>query len=481
MNLNTKTNTSIMKKLFYLAALLLAGGVVTSCSDDDTKEGPAAKPIESVTAVDGSQTRTATINDEARTIDLGLFEELTDLSSVEVTFQLAKGVVMKTPSKPQATVDLVEPLKIEINDGTKDIAYMMTAKLKNIPDPIQAVQVDGRDATCADGVISVVYMDGMNITAVKLDLTLADGAKVVSPEDLTFNLEENDGELIVNYYETDFTYTVKLTDYVDPIIKNGWVDVTADFGALPEYIKIYRTDKAANKDNNIAYIAVMGRQATMGVVGDGASAMKPLTDLEKDGAYNVYLVGVTTTYNQHLVRDGKLFQSGSPRSFGTIGQEKDGSYTMHYAQPFDGKLYTFPFRTGTGAYVPREVTDGTVWEPQTAFSGAPTMIWDGQVLTEGQITLNEQETIWYGTALNARACVGMTNTGKIVLYCSQQVDGSVGTTMTETAQMLKAIGCVTAFSLEGSGSPNLHVNQKKTVTNSKEPNLKAVQAAIAFK
>ena len=46
--------------------------------------------------------------------------------------------------------------------------------------------------------------------------TCREGAKVVSPEDLAFDLEFGVGKLVVNYLNEDITYTVKATDYVDP-------------------------------------------------------------------------------------------------------------------------------------------------------------------------------------------------------------------------------------------------------------------------
>ena len=86
-----------MKKTFLFAAALLLFAGFTSCTKDDDKGGEQTPvdPIESVTAVDGSQIATSTISHENKTIDFGQFKELIDISKVQVTFKLAKDVVMK--------------------------------------------------------------------------------------------------------------------------------------------------------------------------------------------------------------------------------------------------------------------------------------------------------------------------------------------------------------------------------------------------
>ena len=94
-----------MKRFFSLMTLLLAGGalLMTSCSssDDDDNGGgggtTSTTPFASVTAKDGSSTMTATINDTEKTIKFGEFQNITDLTAVEVTFKMNKGHILKSP------------------------------------------------------------------------------------------------------------------------------------------------------------------------------------------------------------------------------------------------------------------------------------------------------------------------------------------------------------------------------------------------
>lgn len=161
-----------MKKTFLFAAALSLFAGFTSCTKDDDKGGEQTPvdPIESVTAVDGSQIATATISHENKTIDFGQFKELIDISKVQVTFKLAKGVVMKSPATTEATVSLINPLTVTVNDGTKDISYTMTGTGQDIPDPVISAKAGGVDATIEGRDITIAYADGMDASALALTL-----------------------------------------------------------------------------------------------------------------------------------------------------------------------------------------------------------------------------------------------------------------------------------------------------------------------
>ena len=293
---------------------------------------------------------------------------------------------------------------------------------------------------------------------------------------------------MVTYGGTDYTYVVKQTGYTDPLLSQGWTDETGSFGTLPKYIKVYKTTKLNGVDNNIAYIAIMGPQSTMGVVGNG-SDLKTIQELEGlDGSWNVYLVGVSSagTAVQTIIRDGQFVQDPHAiNSFATIGQDNNGAYKMAWSQKFDGKLYAFPFRNGS-SFTARVQGDGTVWDAKTAVSGIPMVLWDGNILTEAQTICNDgSNSGWYaGNPAYARTAVGITAQGKVFAFCGQQVEGSVGVSMLDLAKVMKELGCVSAMSFEGSSSPNMRINKHETVLNSKVASgdaEKAMQCALVFK
>ena len=362
-----------MKRFFSLMTLFLAGGalLMTSCSSDDDDDNGGGSttgksPFASVTAKDGGSTLTATVDDTQKTIKFGEFQNMTNLTSVEVTFKMNKGHILKTPANLTSNVNLMSPVYVTVLlNGKTEETYTMTAEVPELPDPVLGAKVNGVAATVADDKsITIKWEEGMEINHMVFDLELAEGAKVVSPEDCTFDLEFEEGKLVVNYLDEDITYMVKVTDYKDPLLDMGWADVTANFGTLPAYIKVYKTEKAAGVDGNIAYVAMIGSKAEMGCVGEGVGSKKSITDLEADGAYNVYLVGIDSSTVQLMVSGGKLVQANT-RVTGTLGQNEDGSYQISYAYTIDNKIYTFPY-VASGTYANPTADKGKAWAAQTA-------------------------------------------------------------------------------------------------------------------
>lgn len=278
--------------------LFLAGGalLMTSCSSDDDDENgggtTSTTPFASVTAKDGASTMTATVDDTEKTIKFGEFQNTKDMSAVEVTFKMNKGHILKTPANLTSNVNLTVPYKVVVLlNGKTEETYTMTAVVPEVPDAVLGAKVNGVDATVGeDNSITIKWQDGMEINHMVFELELAEGAKVVSPEDCTFDLEFGEGTLVINYYDEEIVYTVRATDYKDPLLDMGWADVTANFGTLPDYIKVYQTENAGGIENAAAYVVMLGSQAEMGCVGDGTTNKKTLDELENIGDYKVYLV-----------------------------------------------------------------------------------------------------------------------------------------------------------------------------------------------
>ena len=328
-----------MKRFFSLMTLFLAGGalLMTSCSSDDDDDNGGGSttgksPFASVTAKDGGSTLTATVDDTQKTIKFGEFQNMTNLTSVEVTFKMNKGHILKTPANLTSNVNLMSPVYVTVLlNGKTEETYTMTAEVPELPDPVLGAKVNGVAATVADDKsITIKWEEGMEINHMVFDLELAEGATVVSPEDCTFDLEFGDGTLVVNYYDEEIVYTVRATDYKDPLLDMGWADVTANFGTLPDYIKVYKTEKAGGIEKAAAYVVMLGSQAEMGCVGDGVTNKKTLDDLENIGDYKVYLVGVDSSITQIMVShnlsltahyadqvlclNGSLMRAGAPHA-----------------------------------------------------------------------------------------------------------------------------------------------------------------------
>lgn len=465
-----------MKKSILAAALLLCAGCwFTSCSKDEGEDPQPVDPIVSVTAVDGSKTATATISHEARTIDFGQFEELIDLSNVQVTFTLAKGVVMKNPTSTQASVNLMSPLTVTVNDGKQDISYTMTGTAQEIPDPISSASVGGVAATIDGRDITIAYTDGMNVSELPLDLELQDGATVKSPDALTLDLEFTESiQLVVNYYNTDYTYTVKLSGYTNPFAARGWEDVTANYGELPAYIKVYKIPAINGLEGEVGYVVLLLKGSTMGIVG-GTNNLMTIAEAVKSYDYTVYFATSSTTIPT-MVRDGEVVAENN-LSQPMLAQDADGNFSFEIGQRLEGKFYSFPFRkdVSNATYIPRQVSEGTAWNFKTACATLNALVWDGATVTKNQAGANSSYCSYMEDgSVNARSGIGVLKSGKPFLFNTQgPVTGVIdckGQTHEDVAAELIAAGCDRAGVLEGSGTPSLVVNGKHTAINKNDPN-----------
>lgn len=472
-----------------LLLCFLVGGGLASCSDKDDDNDPkeVANPIASVVAVDGSKTANAVISDADKTIKFA-FEELTDLTSVSVTITMTKGALLKTPGKATSTVNLSAPYQVVVHNGMKEVTYTMTATPKETPQTVISAKVGTTDAVIDGQLITIDYKPEMEINAMTFDFTLLSGATVKSPADKTFNLELEDGKLVVSYQGEDYNYTVKVKDYVDPLLSKGWTDVTSAYGTLPNYIKVYKNENLLNNaaTKSIGYIAIMSPgKSTMGALGAGKDNKKSIyTFASEEPSWNVLLVGIESTADPLIFRNGQFVQEGALYPFGTLGQDSKGAYKMAWSQKFDNKLYAFPYKQGT-TYVERKKEEGTVWDAQTAASGLLMILWDGKIQTADEMICNTGINWNYPTDVNryATSSVGLTAYGKVIAFCGQQINGSVGLTIPETAQVMKDTGCASAIVFERSSSPDMLINGQKTVDNSKGSveASKKVQGAFAFK
>lgn len=150
-----------------------------------------------------------------------------------------------------------------------------------------------------------------------------------------------------------------------------------------------------------------------------------------------------------------------------IGQNKDGSFEIHWAyctdvpnalhtafpSPLDNneKTKTFMSEPPTADYV-----DGTfTWEPYEAIGGGPRLVKDGK---------NVAVESYWGECLDSggtqglwrvnRTSAGITADGKLVLIVvdGRGSRGSAGYTLSELADKFISLGCTDALNLDGGGS-----------------------------
>lgn len=121
------------------------------------------------------------------------------------------------------------------------------------------------------------------------------------------------------------------------------------------------------------------------------------------------------------------------------------------------------------------------WKVQTAVGGGPVLVQNGSL----RITNNEERK-FSGKAINEnhpRTAMGYTRDGKLIILVIQgRSPGTAeGATLTQTAQILKDLGCVEALNLDGGGSSCLLVNGKETITPSDNKRQRAIPAVFIIK
>ena len=121
------------------------------------------------------------------------------------------------------------------------------------------------------------------------------------------------------------------------------------------------------------------------------------------------------------------------------------------------------------------------WKLNWAVGGGPVLLKEGAIF----ITNNEEKK-FAGNAIadhHPRTAMGYTQSGQLILLVVQgrMKNIAVGTTLTETAQILKDLGCVEAVNLDGGGSSCLLINGKETIKPSDPTGQRPIPAVFFVK
>ena len=124
------------------------------------------------------------------------------------------------------------------------------------------------------------------------------------------------------------------------------------------------------------------------------------------------------------------------------------------------------------------LSDLKKWKLRWAVGGGPVLAKNGAVF----ITNNEEKK-FAGKAIadhHPRTAMGYTKSGHLILLVVQgrMKNIAVGTTLTETAQILIDLGCVEAINLDGGGSSCLLINGKETIKPSDPTGQRPVPAVF---
>lgn len=287
-------------------------------------------------------------------------------------------------------------------------------------------------------------------------------------------------------------------DAVDGSLEN-WSDVSSEYGGLPEYIRIYKSQPVLEGKPVVAFIAVA----------DMKSAKWDIWSVKSDQTYatvdsyktpsQVY----SDTESPVVINGGFFYQAEGMNYTSSLAVRKSEvlAYNINYASEDWVKIY-YPTRAAFCEY-----EDGTFdacwtylsaeghyiypvpalnsWEakpleqPSASFPegaepfAARTAIGGGPVLVNGgKLVDSYVAELFYGTSGIApdtdhpRTAVGVTADDRMIFFVCEgrgMTDGVQGLTTKDVANVLLDLGCVEAINLDGGGSSCMLVNGKETI------------------
>lgn len=292
-----------------------------------------------------------------------------------------------------------------------------------------------------------------------------------------------------------------------------WTNIDSSFQPLPSSVHVYKTTDLLDGKPNIAYhvtVELKDKKLDLSTaIGNG----KRFTPTEYFEQYNQPLLVMNTTFfefvhNSNLnlvINRGKLL---AYQKHSIAGRGKD---TFTYRHPFGSAigitrkreadvawLYTdTSLRYAYSSPQPVPVLKDSIadhkasymlqkghfrkWKMHTAVGGGPVLVHNGVI----RVTNNE-ELKFAGKAIDdkhPRSAMGYTKDGKLIfLVIEGRFPGKAeGASLTQTAQLLKDIGCIEALNLDGGGSSCLLINGKETITPSDKTGQRAVPAVFIVK
>lgn len=306
-------------------------------------------------------------------------------------------------------------------------------------------------------------------------------------------------------------------DIVEDATLDRWTDVSADYGTLPEYIKVYKSPEKLEGKMAVAYVAIADMaSAQWDIWSINDSEMSGSTDSFKTPSI-VYSEG-----NWPIVINAGFFYSSGGLNYSSSLAVKNSevlAYNINYAsedwvtiyyptraallESEDGKFdacWTY-YKSGGKHYMYPSPAENT-WEAKPAKTpssiypegaetfAAKTAIGGGPLLIdEGKFKDTYVEELFNGTSgigpdsNQPRTAIGVTSDKKMVLFvCEgrQMTEGVAGLTTADVANVLLDLGCVEAINLDGGGSSCMLVNGKTTIKVS-DGSQRAVASTIMIK
>ncbi|MGM9768568.1 MAG: phosphodiester glycosidase family protein [Candidatus Cryptobacteroides sp.] len=380
-----------MKHLYILS--MAAALIALSCENETASPVAVDDPLLSVTAEDGQTTTVA------ERLGNGLrlpFNNMTDLSSVYVTFKIARGASLVYPSNTLCILNFEEnnPLEVIVNNGVADIRYMLTAVTPARPVFKSVVAMDGDrpaevEVDDVNRTITFQFLNRVDINDVEVALETGDGAFILGIIPKSFDLSKPN---LISVYNGLSEVQYKMTGFsTDSFAKDGkWTDVSDQYATEAEgtpFFKLYKTEVAGDSRTCVAAVQTfVGGSFDMTVLGNGGigsniPSSQRLTTVANSNKAKWPLIingmsGWESPALQALIyRDGTIVQApGSNYPCPpAIGMTADGKMEIKYVKVEDGILKA---SDQDGTEPDRQFTP---WNPVFAASGYSLLVRDGEI------------------------------------------------------------------------------------------------------
>lgn len=294
--------------------------------------------------------------------------------------------------------------------------------------------------------------------------------------------------------------------WIDPDADNKpWVEVTGDYGKLPDYIKVYHSPDVLNGAKAVAYIATVD-------LSKASFNVWSIDDPDAQGTTEAFRTP-TELYNEKdaaLVINGGYFYSSGDLNYSASLAVNEGriyAYNVNYAsldwvtmyyptraafiQHGDGRIEAaWTYQTSGGDHyvyqVPAENSYGNsplpvpsatfpaqaeTFEARTAIGAGPVLLKNGKVVNSYGYECLQGEADTRCALADPRTAIGVTKDNLLVLFvCEgrQMTENVKGYSTENVAKILKEFGCVEAINLDGGGSSCMLVNGMETIKPSDE-------------
>ncbi|RYY21300.1 MAG: phosphodiester glycosidase family protein [Chitinophagaceae bacterium] len=271
-----------------------------------------------------------------------------------------------------------------------------------------------------------------------------------------------------------------------------WKNVSAEFGALPVTLQVYKTtDSLKGRPFLGYYVTVELKDKKLNFTtqsGEGKRYTPSQYYLRNDSplvVVNGTFFSFTTNQNLNpLIKEGKLIAYNVPalksklsdsfyyptRSAIGITRKRKADVAWLFTDTASNYAYAFQkdplIAAGTkadpGIKDLKTFDKWRWWKMETAIGGGPVLIQNSKV----RITNKEEQMFVNGeNDRHPRTAMGYTKNGNLIILLIQgRFPGEAeGATLREEAEILLNLGCVEALNLDGGGSSSMLINGRQTI------------------